>query len=145
VKHKTCTIQIHLTWMNQSWSLPSLNFVSADLTWLDMYIWLPILNPCLVNGETWYNLNNWCIRLINIRNLPNKSNHKWLQMSWCVQNSLKEFPKKRFRTTVGLSMDMKYAFEAGYNWTSLTSCDKVIASWLRYKKNVFGTQCPQSQ
>jgi len=29
------------------------------------------------------------------------------------QSSLKEFPKKRFRTTVGLSMVMKYEFEAG--------------------------------
>jgi len=28
---------------------------------------------------------------------------------------LKNFQKKRFRTTAGLSMDMKYEFEAGYN------------------------------
>jgi len=36
-------------------------------------------------------------------------------MSYYEQNSLKEFPKKRFRTTVGLSVDMQYEFEAGYN------------------------------
>jgi len=29
--------------------------------------------------------------------------------------SLEEIPKKRFRTTAGLSMDMKYEFEAEYN------------------------------
>jgi len=29
--------------------------------------------------------------------------------------------------------------------TSLASCDKVIATWLRYEKYVFGTQYPQSQ
>ena len=35
--------------------------------------------------------------------------------------SLKEFPKKRFRTTVGLSMDMKYEFEAGSFEASLAN------------------------
>jgi len=27
------------------------------------------------------------------------------------------FQKKRFRTTVGLSIDMQDEFEAGYNWS----------------------------
>jgi len=35
------------------------------------------------------------------------------------QNSLKEFPKQSFRTTVGLSMNMKYDCDAGYLWSIL--------------------------
>ena len=50
---------------SQSWSLPSLNFLSADLTWRDMYIWLSLLNPCLHSDETRYNLNNWCFWLLS--------------------------------------------------------------------------------
>jgi len=42
---------------SQSWSLPSLNFLSADSTWLDMHIWLSLLNPCLHSGETRHNIN----------------------------------------------------------------------------------------
>jgi len=61
---------------SQSWSLLSLNFLSADLTWLDMYIWLSLLNPCLHNDETRNNLNNWCFWLLSILNLLNKSNHR---------------------------------------------------------------------
>jgi len=46
--------------------------------------------------------------------------------------SLREFPKKHFRTAVDLSMDMRYEFEAGYTFeASLASCHKVIATWLR--------------
>ena len=42
-------------------------------------------------------------------------------------------------------MDMKYEFEAGHTIeTSVASCDKVIATWLRYEKQVFGTQHPLS-
>ena len=51
---------------SQSWSLPSLNFLSANLTWLDMYIWLSLLNPCLHSGEARYNLKNLCFWLLNI-------------------------------------------------------------------------------
>ena len=57
------------------------------------------------------------------------------------QISLREFPKKRFRTTVGLSMDITYVadtFEA-----SSGSCDKGITIWLRCETHVFATQCPQ--
>jgi len=36
----------------QSWSLPSLSFLSADLTCLDMYIWLVLLTACLHSDET---------------------------------------------------------------------------------------------
>ena len=118
---------------SQSWSLSSLNFLSADLTWLDMYIWLSVLNPCLHSGETWYDLNNWCFWLLNILNLLNKNNHKWLQMSLCLeQNSLRELKKKkRFRTTTGLSMDMWYEFAAGCNRSIFGRLRKVIATWLR--------------
>jgi len=63
---------------SQSWTLPSLNFLRADLTWLEMYLWLFLLHPCLHSDETRYNLNNWCFWLLNILNLLNKSNHKWL-------------------------------------------------------------------
>jgi len=54
----------------------SLSFVSADLTWLDMYIWLSLLNPCLQSGETRYKLNKCCFGLLNILNLLIKSNQK---------------------------------------------------------------------
>ena len=64
---------------SRSWSLPSLKFLSAELTWLDMFIWLSLFNPCLHSGETRYNLNKWCFGLLNILNLLNKSNRKWLQ------------------------------------------------------------------
>jgi len=47
----------------------SLSFLSADLTWLDMYISLSLLNPCLHSGETRYKLNIWCFGLLNILNL----------------------------------------------------------------------------
>jgi len=39
-------------------TLAYLRFLSADLTWLDMYIRLSHLNPCLHSGKTRYNLNN---------------------------------------------------------------------------------------
>jgi len=104
---------------SQPWSLPSLNFLSADSNWLDMNIWLFRLNPYLHSGETRYNLNNWCFWLLSILNLLIKSNQKWLQVSKCVkQNSLGEFPRKRLRT-VGLSMDIKYECEAVYIWSIL--------------------------
>ena len=46
--------------------------------------------------------------LLNISHLLSNNNQKWLQMPYCLkQSSLREFPKKRFGTTVGLSMDMK--------------------------------------
>jgi len=32
----------------------SMSFRSADLPWVDMYICLSLLNPCLHNGETRY-------------------------------------------------------------------------------------------
>jgi len=52
--------------------------------------------------------------LLNISHLLSNNNQKWLQMPYCLkQSSLREFPKKRFGTTVGLSMDMKYECEAG--------------------------------
>jgi len=35
------------------------------------------------------------------------------------QSSLREYPEKRFRTTVGLSMDMKYECAAAYIWNIL--------------------------
>jgi len=35
----------------------SLSILSADLTWLDMYLCLSLLKPCLHSGETRYNLN----------------------------------------------------------------------------------------
>ena len=60
---------------SQSWFLPSLNFLSADLSWLNMHVWLFRLNFCLHRGETQYDLNNWCFWLLNILN------HKWLQIS----------------------------------------------------------------
>jgi len=44
------------------------------------------------------------------------------------------FQKKRFRTTVGFSMDIKYECEAVYIRESLASQDKVIATWLRCEK-----------
>jgi len=54
--------------MNKSQSsfLSSVRFLSADLAWLDMYIWLSHLNPCLHSGETRYNLNKWCFGLLSI-------------------------------------------------------------------------------
>ena len=111
---------------SQSWSLSSLNFLSADLTWLDMYIWLSVLNPCLHSGETWYDLNNWCFWLLNILNLLNKNNHKWLQMSLCLeQNSLRELKKKNVseqqqacRWICGMNLQLG-AIEA-----SLAGCEK---------------------
>ena len=65
---------------SQSWSFPLLNFLSGDLTWLDMYIWLSLLNFRVHSGETRNNLNNRFFWLLNILNLLNKSNHKWLLM-----------------------------------------------------------------
>jgi len=35
------------------------------------------------------------------------------------QSSFRAFPEKRFRATVGLSMDMKYECECGYIWSIL--------------------------
>ena len=67
--------------ISQSWSLPSLNFLSADLTWLDMYIWLSLLNPCLHTDETRYNPNIWCFWLLSVLSLLSKSNRRFLQMS----------------------------------------------------------------
>jgi len=61
---------------SQSCSLPSLSFLSADLTWLDMYIWLSLLNPCHHSGETWYNLTIDAFDFsIAILKLLIKSNH----------------------------------------------------------------------
>jgi len=65
----------------QSWSLPSLNLLSADLFWFDMYIWLSHLNSCLDSGETRYNLDNWCFWVLSILILLNKSIHVWLKMT----------------------------------------------------------------
>ena len=65
----------------QSWSLPSLNLLSADLFWFDMYIWLSHLNSCLDIGETRYNLDNWCFWVLSILILLNKSIHVWLKMT----------------------------------------------------------------
>jgi len=82
----------------------SQSFLSSDLTWLDMYICLSLFNPCLHSGETRYNLNKWCFGLLNILNLLKQPQ----KISNVLNSSPREFPKKRFRTTVGLSMDMKY-------------------------------------
>ena len=82
---------------SQSWSMPSLSYLGADLTWLDLYIWLSPLFPYLHSGETRCNLNKWCFWLLNTLNLLIKSKHKWLHVSQCVkQNSLREFSKKPF-------------------------------------------------
>jgi len=65
---------------------------------------LPSLSPCVFS----------LLGLLNISHLLSNNNQKWLQMPYCLkQSSLREFPKKRFGTTVGLSMDMKYECEAG--------------------------------
>ena len=85
-----------MTWINHS-QLPSLNFLSADLTWLDMYIWVSLLNRCLHSGETRYNLKKWCFWLINILILLNKSNHKCLQMSVLNRIRSENFQKKTFQ------------------------------------------------
>ena len=53
VQHKT-TVAI-LT------SSQALSFLSADLTWLDMYICLSLLNPWLHSGETRYKLKSYAV------------------------------------------------------------------------------------
>jgi len=80
--------------MNHSHNLPSLSLLGADLTWLDMYIRLSLLNPCLHSGERRYNLKN-CLNVLNRVRTENF--------------------QKTFRTTVAFSMDMKYEFVTGNN------------------------------
>jgi len=79
VQHKTCTMQIHLTWINHNHD-PCLRWIFIVLIQLGLVctcIWLSLLNPYLHSGETRYDLNNWYFWLLNILNLLNKSNHKW--------------------------------------------------------------------
>ena len=129
-----------------SWSLPSLSFLSADLTWLDMYITLSLLNPCLHRGETRHNLNNWCFWLLNILNLPIKwfeiclsslkattNGYKCLDVLNRVR--LENFQKNgseeqlvcRWTWSVNVTLGTFQAFLARSN--------KVIAIWLYAVKN----------
>jgi len=119
---------------SQSWSLPSLNFLSADFTWLDMCIWLPQLNPWLHSGETRYNLNNSCF---------------WLSIFWtfsrkATTNDWKCLNVNRIRSKNFQQNVSEQQLACRWTWSmnaklrtieaSLASCDEVIATWLRYDK-----------
>jgi len=70
----------------------SFSFLSADLTWLDVYIWLSLFNHCLHSGVTWCNLSKWCFGLLKILNLLIKQPENDCK---CLKQSLlREFPKK---------------------------------------------------
>ena len=104
--------------MNESqlWSLPSLNFLSADLTWLDMYVL--ILAFAVAKHDTTSSNDAFDFSIFWTCSIKAATNYcKCLNV--LNRNSLREFPKQRFRTAVGLSMDMKYECEAGYNWSIL--------------------------
>jgi len=59
-----------------------MNFLSADLTWFDIYYpWLSHLNPWLHSGETRYNLDSWCFWHLYFLKLLIKCKHRWLQVS----------------------------------------------------------------
>jgi len=119
---------------SQSWSLPSLSFLRADLTCLDMYIWLVLLTACLHSDEIRYNLINWWFWLLNILNLLSKSNHKWLQMSVLSRVRSENFQNNvsgnelACRWTWGMNVNLD-TFEA-----TLSSYDKVVVTWLRCEK-----------
>ena len=81
---------------SQSWSLPSLNFLSANLTWLHMYIWLSLLNPCLHSGEVRYNLKNWCFWLLNIVTCLIKQTQMIANV--LMWTEFKDFPKNSKKT-----------------------------------------------
>jgi len=122
---------------SQSWSLPSLNFLSADFTWLDMYIWLSPINPCLHSGETRYDLNNGCFSLLIILNVSNKSNHKWLQNVLMWTEFAQRISQKKDLSEQQLACRWTWNTNLklhGYNWNILASCDKVITTWLRFEK-----------
>ena len=134
---------------SQSWSLPSLNFLSADLTWFNL-AWYVLTSDCL----------SWVLAFTVAKHDATSTTDAvdfsvfWTCSIKATTNDCKclnvnrihskNFQTKLFRTTVGLSIDMKYEFEAGAIEASVASRDKVIAIWLRYEKQVFGTQYAQS-
>ena len=117
---------------SQSWSWPSLNFLTADLTWLDMYIWLSLLNPCLHSDETRYNLNNWSLWLLNILNLLNKSKLKIANVLNVNRIRSMNFQKNVSKQQLACRWTWSMNLKPDATEISLASCNKVIAAtWLR--------------
>jgi len=90
-----------------------LSFLSADLTWLDIYISMSFLNPCLHSGETRFNLKNWCFWLLNILNSLIKSNHKCVLNRVRSENFQKIISEQQLACQWAWSMNVKLGtFEA---------------------------------
>ena len=129
---------------SQSWSLPSLNFLGVDLTWLDMYIWLSLLNLAftVTKHDTTSTTDAFDFSIFWTCSIKaTKNDCKCLNVNRILsKNSKKNVSEQQLACRLTWGMN----FKLGTMEASLASCEKVIVTSLRYEKYLFGTQFPQS-
>ena len=147
MKHKACTIQIHLTWMNHSHD-PCLRRIFLVLILLglictsDCRSW--ILAFTVAKHDTTSTNDAFDFSIFWTSSIKTTTNDcKCLNVLNRIrsENFQKNVSEQQLACRWTWSMNLKL----GTIDASLASCAKVIATWLRYEKYVFGTQYPQSR
>ena len=145
MKHKTCTTQEHLTWTNHSHD-PCLRWIFLVLILLgvictsDCLSWILAFTVAKYDTTSTTDAFDFSIFCTCSRKATTNG---------CKCLNVNRIRSKNFQTNVSeqqlacrwtWSMNLKL----GTIEASLASCDKVIATWLRYEKYVFGAEYPQS-